>query len=499
AGPVPGALASGALDADAPALTPAEPAPSPRRGGLDGAIPFRVGKLEMLVQPLGASVVSYRYPGPLERVELVEDPYPGFFATWPELRFQPAGSDPNWPIFEAVHPSGALIRKEYLFRESDGIHALRLTLTNPLERAVTVGSWSVDLGPGIGTVRSEQKENSSRWRSIVLLPPPEGKKREVFEEFKPQAEAETGKGEWLWIGVHNRYFLAAIFPPHATFAAFVYGARESEVERSSWMGGKKKARIAFPWIGAAAKTITVPAGGSAHADIPFYFGPKGYTHLRQLGHGLERSVSFGWFHRLGRLTLRVLEFFHKWTGNWGWAIILLTVCFQVVMFPLTYKQYKSMAVMKRIQPEITRMQQKFKKDPKRMQVEMMQIYKKHGANPMGGCLPIVVQMPIFIALFNMLRGSWELHGAPWILWVQDLSAKDPFYILPLVMGGIMFLQSKMNPTTTADPSQAKIMTYMPVIFTFMFLNFPAGLVLYWLTNSILSFGQQMAIKRHMEA
>jgi len=169
------------------------------------------------------------------------------------------------------------------------------------------------------------------------------------------------------------------------------------------------------------------------------------------------------------------------------------------MFPLTYKQYKSMAIMKRIQPEVTRIQQKWKSDPKRMQSEMMAVYKKHGANPLGGCFPLVLQMPIFVALFNMLRGAWELHGAPWILWVQDLSAKDPYYVLPLIMGMVMFLQNKLNPQPGGDPTQQKMMTYMPVIMTFMFLNFPAGLVLYWLVNSLLGFAAQTLIKKRMKA
>jgi YidC/Oxa1 family membrane protein insertase len=132
-----------------------------------------------------------------------------------------------------------------------------------------------------------------------------------------------------------------------------------------------------------------------------------------------------------------------------------------------------------------------------MNAELMEMYKKSGANPLGGCLPILVQMPIFIALFNALRNAWELHGAPWTLWVRDLSAQDPYYILPLVMGGVMFVQNKMNPPAVADPVQAKIFTYMPLLFTFMFLNFPAGLVLYWLTNSLLSLAQQILLKNRL--
>ena len=178
---------------------------------------------------------------------------------------------------------------------------------------------------------------------------------------------------------------------------------------------------------------------------------------------------------------------------------MLTVVLQFVLFPLTYKQMKSMAVMKRIQPEISKLQQKYAKDQRRMQTEMMELYKKHGANPLGGCLPMLVQLPVFVALFNMLRNAWELHGAPWMFWVKDLSAHDPYYVLPLVMGGIMFFQNKLNPPASTDPAQAKVFTYMPLIFTFMFLNFPSGLVLYWLTNSVLSVAQQLALKERFNA
>jgi len=498
----------------APIAPPARPAPLPEaslgppdtqpmaeRGGREGAVAYHVGKLGLLVQPLGGSLVSYRYPGPLGEVELVEDPQPGFFSTWPSLRFEPVDDAQLWPVLEAKHPSGVRIRKEYLFHDLGAVHTLRFTFTNPAASPARIAPWRMRLGPGIGTVASEQKENSAQWDAIALWPPPKGKKKPVFEALDADdvdGEFETRESGWDWVGVHNRYFLAA-FRPAGLFGKVAYGATRKSVERASWTGGKKRVEVEAPWIGSTAGEIDVPAGGTVRVEIPFYFGPKGYTRLRHESHGLQRTVSFGWFHVIGAETMKVLEFFHGKVGNWGWAIILLTICIQVLMFPVTYKQMKSMAIMKQIQPEITKIQQKYKKDPKRLQVEMMEVYKKHGANPLSGCLPILVQMPIFIALFNMLRGAWELHGAPWIFWIHDLSARDPYYVLPVVMGGIMFLQNKMNPQTATDPNQAKMMTYLPVIFTFMFLNFPAGLVLYWLTNSMLSFVQQIVIKRRMDA
>ncbi|MFA5139986.1 MAG: membrane protein insertase YidC [Elusimicrobiota bacterium] len=453
---------------------------------------FKYDGLTYEIQPMGASIVSYKYPAPLGPVELVHEPVPGFFATWPELRFRQA--EASKPVFEA-ELSGVRIRKEFLFAEPGGMHSLRITLANPGSGPAELKKWGLDLGPGMGTVKSEQKENATLWAAAALLPPPAGRKAPVFENFKVSGAAASVEKPWRWLGVHNRYFLAAVFPPEADFSRAEHGASLWKKERGFF---GRESQIMSPWMRVEGAARTLAPGETAVIDIPFFFGPKGYTRLSSFNQGLERSVSFGWFHPVGRFTLGVLEFFFSKTGNWGWSIILLTVVLQFILFPLTYKQMKSMAVMKRIQPEIQKVQQKFAKDQRRMQMEMMELYKKHGANPLGGCLPMLVQLPVFVALFNMLRNAWELHGAPWMFWVKDLSAHDPFYVLPIVMGGIMFFQNKLNPPAATDPAQAKVFTYMPLIFTFMFLNFPSGLVLYWLTNSILSVAQQLALKDRLQ-
>jgi YidC/Oxa1 family membrane protein insertase len=214
--------------------------------------------------------------------------------------------------------------------------------------------------------------------------------------------------------------------------------------------------------------------------------------------GLERAIDFGVFAELGRGMLAALEWLHRATGNWGWAIVLLTLALQTLLLPLTWKSLRAAAVMRKVQPEISRLQQRYADEPQKLNAEMMELYKRAGANPLGGCLPMVLQMPIFIALFNALRNSWELHGTGWILWIHDLSAKDPFYALPIVMGGLMYFQGKLNPPA-GDPSQQKMMAMMPLVFTFMFLKFPSGLVLYWLTNSLVSTTLQLALKDRLEA
>ncbi|MFA6092872.1 MAG: YidC/Oxa1 family insertase periplasmic-domain containing protein [Elusimicrobiota bacterium] len=481
--------------AGAPARqTPAQPPQAPAASspaiadGRDGALSAKVGRIEMKLQPYGAAIASYLYPGPLGPVELVPAARPGFFATWPELSFRAVrleGSD--LPAFEAVHPSGVRIHKEFLIDEQRNLHRMRLVLTNPGPRPVELPAWDVSVGPGLGTVASELKENSSQWSSAVLLPPEAGKTQPRFETFKTKAEPQWRDLPLRWGGVHNRYFLAVVVTAQeaASSGKVFTGAQPIGSDRTP----APEARVGM-------QAVRLAPGASAVIDIPFYFGPKGYMALRELGLGFEKSVQFGWFDTFGRYALKVIDRLYRLTGNYGWAILLMTVLLQTLLFPLTYKQMKSAAVMKKLQPELARIQQKFAKDPQRLNQEMMELYRRHGANPLGGCLPLLLQMPVFVALFNALRNSWELHGAPWIFWVKDLSAHDPFYILPLIMGAIMFFQSKMNPVQTGDPMQSKMFQYMPVVFTFMFLKFPAGLVLYWLTNSALGLIQQMSLRKH---
>jgi YidC/Oxa1 family membrane protein insertase len=248
----------------------------------------------------------------------------------------------------------------------------------------------------------------------------------------------------------------------------------------------------------AAPAAQLAPGEERAWEVPFYLGPKANNVLVAYGVGLERAIDFGTFASIGRLILRLLGTLHGLTGNWGWSIIILTIIVQTALFPLSYKTMKSAAAMKRLQPQIARLQQQYAKDPGRLNTEMMELYKRSGANPLGGCLPLLLQMPIFIALYNALRNAWELHGAHWVLWVADLSAKDPYYVLPIVMGGLMWLQNKFGPSAPTDPSQAMMMNWMPIIFTFMFLNFPSGLVLYWLTNSVITVAEQLALKDHFE-
>jgi YidC/Oxa1 family membrane protein insertase len=241
------------------------------------------------------------------------------------------------------------------------------------------------------------------------------------------------------------------------------------------------------------QSLSLAPGETRSFEFQLYGGSKGYTQLKKLGLNLEHAVDFGYFGFLGKWALKAMDTLHRITGNYGWAIVILTCFLQVLLLPLSIKSYTSMAAMKKLQPKIQELQKRYKGKPKELNQETMNLYKSSGTNPFGGCLPMILQIPVFWAFFTMLRNSFELRGAPWIFWIHDLSQKDPYYVLPILMGLGMLIQQKMSGQSGGvggDPMQAKIMMFLPVIFTLMFLKFPSGLVLYWFTNSLLSMSIQ---------
>lgn len=386
-------------------------------------------------------------------------------STFPELNFEEIKTVKEGKltrsIWKTVLPSGIELEKEYQWEDDSHFFKIFLSFRNPTKSVQTIPEQAIGWSGGLGTIESELKENLSNSRAVAYPSPT----KEILN-FK---ETQELKWNYSWAGVDNRYYLFAMLPAATSFDTLLV----------------KKDKKNFPELYLANKNWTLHPGEQKSLELPCYLGPKGYAQLRQWGKGLEQAVNFGYFGFLGKWALRSLYFLYGWTKNYGWAIILLTCALQVLVFPLNLKSYKSMAAMKKLQPRLAELQKRYKDDPKRLNQEMLNLYKESKTNPFGGCLPMLLQIPIFWAFFTMLRGSYELRGAPWILWIKDLSQQDPYYILPIVMGAGMFLQQKISGTT-GDPTQAKIMLFMPVIFTFLFLTFPSGLVLYWLTNSILS-------------
>ena len=251
-------------------------------------------------------------------------------------------------------------------------------------------------------------------------------------------------------------------------------------------------------IGYTGPAISVPAGGKAEASTTLYAGPKSQAKLKELSPGLELTVDYGFLWFIAQPIFWLLQHIHSILGNWGWSIIVLTMLIKGLFFPLSAASYRSMARMRAVSPKLAQLKERFGDDRQKMSQAMMELYKKEKINPLGGCLPILVQMPVFLSLYWVLLESVEMRQAPWILWITDLSIKDPFFILPIIMGATMFIQQRLNPTPP-DPMQAKVMKMMPIIFTFFFLWFPAGLVLYWVVNNCLSIAQQWYITRKIQA
>ncbi|MEN8168502.1 MAG: membrane protein insertase YidC, partial [Pseudomonadota bacterium] len=242
---------------------------------------------------------------------------------------------------------------------------------------------------------------------------------------------------------------------------------------------------------------TVPADGSHQFMKQLYIGPKLQDKLETIAEGLELTVDYGWLTVLAKPIFWLLKTIHDFVGNWGWSIILLTIIIKAAFYKLSETSYKSMANMRKLTPRLQAMKDRYGDDKQRLNQAMMEMYKKEKVNPLGGCLPILVQIPVFIALYWVLLESVELRQAPFILWMDNLSAKDPYFILPLIMGVSMFVQQKLNPAPP-DPMQAKIMMSLPFVFTIFFAFFPAGLVLYWVVNNLISIAQQWYITRKIE-
>ncbi|MCF9047122.1 membrane protein insertase YidC [Acinetobacter nectaris] len=301
-----------------------------------------------------------------------------------------------------------------------------------------------------------------------------------FNDEKLNVQAKGG-----WVAVVQHYFVSAWIP-----GTLKLSQANGEPYTADLQSRKSPDHMNI--IGFTSPTITVPAGTAMEVDAIFYSGPKVQSELKDLAVGLNQTVDYGWLWPIAKLLFLGLETFHKLVGNWGWSIILLTVVVKLILWPLSAKSYRSMAKMRVIAPEMQRMKEEFGEDRMRFSQEMMALYKREGVNPLSGCLPMFLQMPIFLALYWVLMESVELRHAPWLGWIQDLSAMDPWFILPLIMGATMFGQQMLNPQP-ADPMQAKVFRLMPIIFTVFMLFFPAGLVLYWIVNNSITILQQWFI------
>ena len=318
------------------------------------------------------------------------------------------------------------------------------------------------------------------YTGAILSSPDDRYKKISFGDMEDaDADAQISNG---WAAMIQHYFLTAMLPAD-TEAVYRYYTRVSSSRYYS--------------IGSVSPALRLAPGQLGELTGYLYIGPKQQSVLETLAQGLELTVDYGFLWFLAKPLFWCLEWLHTHTGNWGWSIILVTVLLKLLFYHLSAAGYRSMANMRRVQPRIMALRERYKEDRARLNQAMMQIYKEEKINPLGGCFPILVQIPVFLALYWVLLESVELRQADFIFWLKDLSTKDPFYVLPIIMGATMLIQQKLNPAPM-DPMQEKVMKALPFVFTVFFAFFPSGLVLYWVTNNVLSIAQQWLITRNLE-
>lgn len=368
-----------------------------------------------------------------------------------------------------------------------------------VSRVITFNADTYLLSEKILLRSQDQQPHTARLGfSVAATPFSEGKydptrlawleNRSFSEETSASTLRESGiikQGLFGWAGVMSNYFMNVVAPVDNSDLTL-----KGRIQGDVWRVGLERG------------DQLLSGDGESLTAVNWWFGPKDRKMLAQAPGDLAAAVDFGMFSIIARPLLVILDFFHSYVGNWGIAILLLTLCIRIVFWPLAQKSYKSMEQMKKLQPMMQKLREKYADDKATLNREVMQLYKTYKVNPAGGCLPILVQIPVFIGLYQALLNSIQLRHAAFIshlpftdkIWLADLSAADPYYITPLLMGASMFLQQRLSPPA-GDPTQQKIMMFMPLIFTVMFLNFPAGLVLYWLCNNVLSILQQWLMLR----
>ncbi|MBI5971103.1 MAG: membrane protein insertase YidC [Deltaproteobacteria bacterium] len=373
-------------------------------------------------------------------------------------------------IYSAVTSEGVIIEKKYIFNAA--VYPVEVEITATSAKTNAAGGYA-PIGKTVTVINANAAgKDATGYHNGPIINA--GKK--LIRQKSNDAQM-SGSANAAWFGTEDKYFLAVFIPKDN---AAVNWTADAGANAAS------KAALVAPF--------NLSPGAKVKTAFKAFMGPKEHTLLEAEKAGLEDAIEYGVFSFLAQPSLTALNFFQKYVANYGLAIIILTVIIKIVFYPLTAHSLKSMKEMQKVQPQLLAIREKFKDNKEKLNKEMMELYKRYKINPLGGCLPMVLQIPVFLALYEVLYVAIELRQAPFFLWIMDLSEKDPYYISPILMGATMFLQQKMTPTT-ADPMQAKIMLFMPVIFTVMFLSFPSGLVIYWLVNNVLSIAQQYYAQR----
>ncbi len=370
--------------------------------------------------------------------------------------------------FHLKHESGLDVLREFTFHHNLFLVDVK-TRINAEPYARQNLQYSVLWGPSMGGRVSSQTDY------FAFSGPTTFANNERIETAADDITDSTEfRGDIQWTAFQNKYFAAALIPVEGTKSALV----------------KKEGEHLY--VGLEFESVQ----SAASASHILYAGTKQLQILEDSGHKLFRLMDYGWFGNkfafLVKPLLKTLQYFYGILHNYGWSIIVLTMCIKLLFFPLTHKSFKSMKGMQKVQPYVKVIQERNKGDRQKMNEEMLELYKKHKVNPLGGCLPMLLQIPVFIALYHALFFSIELRGAPFLGWIQDLSVQDPYYVTPVLMGVTMFLQQRLSPQI-GDPLQQKIMMFLPIMFTFLFMSFPSGLVIYWTVNNLLTIAQQYYI------
>ena len=343
--------------------------------------------------------------------------------------------------------------------------------------------------PWVGRVygeisRTKQKERESRliytYTGAVVSTPEQRYEKIDFDDIEEgDLKIDSVNG---WVAMLQHYFLTALIPSEKR-ENYTYYTRS--VQNGGYI------------IGAATPTKEIVVGNTEKLTHRIYVGPKEQKEIEKIAEGLSLTVDYGIFWFIAKPLYWLLDYINTFTNNWGWSIVLVTICLKLLFYKLSAAGYRSMANMRRVQPRLVAIKERYQNDRAQLNKAMMDVYKREKINPLGGCFPILIQIPVFISLYWVLLESVELRQADFILWINDLSIADPFFVLPLLMGVTMYIQQKLNPAPM-DPIQAKVMSILPIVFTIFFAFFPAGLVLYWVANNILSIVQQWAITRSIE-
>ncbi|NWG04028.1 MAG: membrane protein insertase YidC [Syntrophaceae bacterium] len=464
-------------------------------------------KLIQLVQSLlGKKEETFKKPAPLDLVNTSEKEGLPLGLIFKESG--PSPSDGNWEVdreqLRLIHSgekgevaftksleNGLKVTKRYQFHSDQYTLDLDVEIENDTSKEITIPvgvQWigkvelekladedNKDYGLKYSFFKNQKVERKDLGgASASGCTPGCGSKKRRTEPFE-----FSDKGELKWFAYEGEYFASLLISP------------PTEKNLSLSVKGDEKNLL---MVNLTTASVSIPPKQRIKVPYQIYLGPKEIDRLKGLGVGAEKLVDFGWFTIVAKPLIWFLKLTNKITGNFGIDIIILSILIKIVFLPLTQISMKSMKEMQKVQPEMNRLKEQYKNDKARLQQEIMLLYKRRKINPMSGCLPMLIQIPVFIALYNALQYTIEMRHAPFFLWIRDLAAKDPIYITPLIMGGTMVLQQKMTPTA-ADPTQAKMFLLMPVMFTFLFLNFPSGLVLYWLVNNVLSIAHQYYLNK----